>query len=159
MSSDRPLILDANLAVLLIVGLTDSRLIASHRNLKAFDQNDLRLLEDVVSMSSELLWCPHLLAEVSSLVRQIGGPARRTLTEGLARAITSTTEKYVTSSDGTAHTAYATLGLTDSILLLLARSGATLLTADLDLHLAALSDGLRSVNFAEIRDTRSDFAV
>lgn len=159
MKSDRPLILDANLAVLLIVGLTDPRLIRSHRNLTAYDSRDFELVKNIVSMSTELIWCPHLLSEVSSLTRQIGGPARRRVTDGLARVIGESEETYIKSEDGTRQGAYLKLGLTDSIILLLARSGATLLTADLDLHLAALSEGLSTINFSEIRDERSDFNI
>lgn len=159
MKSDRPLILDANLAVLLIVGLSDPRLIRSHRNLTGYDSRDFDLLKDVVAMSTALIWCPHLLSEVSSLTRQIGGPARRHVTDGLARVIGGSEETYIKSDEGTQHGAYLHLGLTDSIILLLARSGATLLTADLDLHLVALSEGLNTINFSEIRDQRPDFNI
>ncbi|WP_269513850.1 hypothetical protein [Brevundimonas subvibrioides] len=159
MKSDRALILDANLAVLLIVGLVDSRLITSHRNLSAYDVDDFELVKSVVAMSTELIWCPHLLSEVSSLIRQIGGPARRQVTAGLSQAISGAKETCLASETALSHPAYASLGLTDAILLLLAQSGATLLTADLDLHLAALADGLSSINFAEVRDERPDFGI
>ena len=157
MVSSRRLILDANLAVLLIVGLADARLIASHRNLKAYDLSDLELLKAAVSMSGELLWCPHLASEVSNLIRQIGGPAKAMLTQALAQALTGAQEEYISSEHGIHHWAYPALGLNDAIIILLAQSGATLLTADLDLHLRVLGEGLTSVNFAELRDSRRDF--
>lgn len=157
MRSDRPLILDANLAVLLIVGLADHRLISSHRNLQTYDFRDFELVKAVVSMSNDLVWCPHLLSEVSSLARQIGGPAKRQVTDALAQAIISSKEDYIPSEAGASHAAYAKLGLTDAILLLLTQSGATLLTTDLGLHLEALSQGLSSINFNELRDERPDF--
>ena len=157
MTPGRQLILDANLAVLLIVGLADPRLVASHRNLKSYDLKDLDLLKAAVSMSGDLLWCPHLASEVSNLIRQIGGPAKITVTHALARALKGAHEELVSSERGIDHWAYPSLGLNDAILLRLAQSGATLLTADLQLHLSALGDGLSSVNFAELRDHRPDF--
>jgi hypothetical protein len=48
--------------------------------------------------------------------------------------------------------------LTDAVLLeLLAVSGATLLTADFDLYLAAARANLKVVNYNHYRDLRSDF--
>jgi hypothetical protein len=51
------------------------------------------------------------------------------------------------------------LGLTDSVLLELGRSGATLLTVDLDLYLAALDAGLNVINYNHLKENRPDFRL
>ena len=68
--------LDANLLVLLIVGLTDRRLIASHKRLKEYTVDDFDLLERLISASAGIAVTPNVLSEASNLTRQIGGPAR-----------------------------------------------------------------------------------
>ena len=44
----RHLVLDTNVFLLLIVGLADTRYIASHDNTRAFDLEDFRILQGLV---------------------------------------------------------------------------------------------------------------
>jgi hypothetical protein len=61
-------------------------------------------------------------------------------------------ESRIASVQGAERPEYNRLGLTDAVLLTVSAEGATLLTDDLDLHLAALNAGLSSINFNELRD-------
>jgi hypothetical protein len=54
-------------------------------------------------------------------------------------------------------TEYRRLGLADAALLCVADSGATILTDDVDLYLAAVRAGLKAINYNHIREMRPDF--
>lgn len=144
--------LDTNLAVLLAVGATDPDHIARHKRLRIYDKAAFHLLDALLGAADSLVWCPHVLAETSNLARYINDPIRTEVSRTLALLIEKHRECEVTSADAASHPAYVRLGLTDSVLLKLAETGATLVTDDLDLHLAAIRSGHASINFNELRD-------
>lgn len=158
MNARHTLLLDSNLAVLLVVGLADRRLIASHRALKSFDDHDFNALRMLVEASDRLVWCPHVFTETSNLARQIGGPAKRLVTMVLGDMIASSDERQMASSEDVTQEGFLRLGLTDAILVSLTQQGAQLLTTDLDLHLSVLAAGKASVNFNDLRNHRPGFA-
>jgi len=144
--------LDANLAILLAVGAADPDYIARHKRLRTYDKAAFHLLDAFLGAADGIVWCPHVLAETSNLTRHIHDPIRTEISRILASLIERYPESEVASANAASHPVYLRLGLTDSVLLRLAETGATLLTDDLDLHLATLSAGHASINFNELRD-------
>jgi hypothetical protein len=145
-------LLDANLAILLVVGSVDQDYIATHRRLAAFRRQDYGLLSDALSRFESLLFCPNVLTETSNLLRQAGEPRRRQFTQMLRRIIEDSEETFVASVDASAHRFFPELGLTDAALLRIASESTTLLTVDLHLYLTALRQGLPAINFNHLRD-------
>lgn len=147
--------LDTNLAVLLTVGLADRAYIAKHKRLKKYDLKSFETLDEILGAADGIIWCPHVLAETSNMVRYLNDPIRSDATKALALLIARYPENSVPSVRGTDRPEYSRLGLTDAVLLTVSAEGATLLTDDLDLHVAALSAGLSSINFNELRDDQT----
>lgn len=144
-------LIDANLLLLLVVGRTDKALLVRHKRLQAFEDSDFDLLESLVVRLGPVLLSPYVLAEVSNLLRQIAEPDRSRISRSFAQLIAAGPELPTSADEAARHRAFDRLGLTDAALLTAAASGATLLTADFDLHIAALKDGLRSINFNHAR--------
>ena len=69
-------VVDANLTVLLVVGSASKDYIATHRRLQDYTVDDFEMLGVLIAQFSEIVLLPHILAEVSSLARQIKNPAR-----------------------------------------------------------------------------------
>lgn len=153
----RILILDTNLLVLFVVGTTNVSYISKHKRLSAFDDTDYILLNDIVAKFDKLIFNPNVLSETSNILRQIGEPIKAELMTVLKRMIHIIDERGIESRTATERNEYLRLGLTDSVLLELANSGASLLTADLGLYLAALSSGYSVANYNHIKDSRPDF--
>ncbi|MCB8838238.1 hypothetical protein [Aurantimonas sp. VKM B-3413] len=153
----KPVLLDTNLAVLLVVGLFGTDLIARHKKLRAYDQRDFEILQELVSPASELIFTPHILTEMSNLLRQIGDPLRSRLTELFSRFILTATEQSIESKTAVRRAEFTRLGLPDSVSLCLAETGAVLLTDDLDLYLAAEHAGFEAINFAHVQAARPGF--
>lgn len=150
--ASRQLLVDSNLAVLLIVGLLDKRHIASHKRLQVYDESDFDLLARFVGSYSSLILSPNVLTETSNLIRQVGEPRRTDLSNAMARFVAQFEERIVPSGIAVARAEHSRLGLTDAVLLELAADGATILTVDLDLYLAASSAGYDPVNFNHLRE-------
>ncbi len=149
--------LDANLLVLLVIGLADRRYIAVHKRSKGFSDTDFDLLTTLISESAEVLVTPNALSEASNLLRQIGEPAKSEIGQAFLRLIRNTREIYVRSLDASSRTEFLRLGLSDNVLLEVSKNDIVILSTDLDLYLAATAAGYTALNFNHERDRRYDY--
>ncbi|MCW4114420.1 hypothetical protein NPA31_005515 [Aurantimonas sp. MSK8Z-1] len=77
--------------------------------------------------------------------------------EMLRALFASSEEQFAATVYAAGRAEYARLGVTDAVLLRMAETGAYLLTADLELYLAALAGGLPAENFAHLQALRADY--
>ena len=160
----RECLIDANLLLLLIVGLTDENLIAKHTRLKRFRTVDYyRLLElvgvpraararDGAAEAGLILLTAHALTEASNLVGQHREPERSRLFGTLRRLVEQKEEVEVSSKIAVRSPVFARLGLTDGALFEVASASRPLLTVDLDLYLAvAKRDHRAAINFTHLQ--------
>ena len=131
--------LDANLLVLLVVGETDSKLIAKHKRLSEFDEEDYERLVRLVSSMGQILVTPNTLTEASNLLAQHGEPEKSRIFEVLRILIEEYEEIVVTSQIASRNREFKRLGLTDAVLLEVISNEKPLLTVDLDLYLSAIN--------------------
>jgi hypothetical protein len=144
------IVLDANLLLLLAVGLTSRAYISNHKRLQGYEEPDFDLLTGLIG-SAAILVTPNTLTETSNLARQIKEPARTQISRQLRQICTILEEHYVQSSRAAGYKEFLRLGLADAAQLDLAGASHTLLTVDLDLYLAAVGRGLKAENFNHYR--------
>lgn len=144
--------LDANLLVLLIVGLTARKYIAVHRRLRAYSAADFDRLTALISASAGVVVTPNVLSEASNLLRQISEPAKTQIAAAFREVIKRTEEIYVTSADAASRSEFLRLGLADSSLLEISKRNIVILSVDLDLYLAARAAGYDAFNFNHVID-------
>ncbi|MBI4923618.1 MAG: hypothetical protein HY834_17900 [Devosia nanyangense] len=148
------ILIDTNLLVLLAVGLTDRKYISKHKRLAAFDESDFDLLANYIDQSHGLLFCPNVLTEASNLMRYVSEPMRTEISAYFELMISRFGEEYVKSAEASEDAAYRALGLTDAVLLTLAKKDAILLTADLELYLEGARRGLPVINYNHMREAQ-----
>ncbi len=144
--------LDANLLVLLVVGLTETKYISAYRRLKGYSAVDFELLAALISESAGVAVTPNALSEASNLLRQINEPAKTQIAIAFRELIKKTNEIYVTSADASSRSEFLRIGLSDSALLEVSKKNIVVLSADLELYLAALTAGYEAVNFNHVRE-------
>lgn len=149
----KKLVLDANLIMLLIVGLADENLVTRHKRTRAYSVQDFRLLVSIVTSYQDIVTLPNVLSEVSNLLsfESADEHSRRILTNFI-KFTEGATERYIASAIGTARGEFSRLGLSDSAVLEVAKGDVQILTADLALHIAALRAGYHSENFTHLID-------
>jgi hypothetical protein len=146
------ILLDTNLTLLLAVGLTSRSFVTAHKRLTAYGIDDFDLLVRLLDSSGGLDFCPNVWTETSNLVRYAPPHMRERISERLSDLIGEYGETYVGSHTASNRVEFGALGLTDCVLLQLADKESTLLTADLDLYLAAHRAGHTSaMNFNHLR--------
>ena len=143
--------------VLLVVGLVNESYIAKHRRLRVFGVEDFRWIRAQACAADKLIFVPNVVTETSNLLRYIEDPIRRQLMQGFGVLLRGAHERYVPSKEAADRQEFERLGLTDAVLLMLAETGAHLLTVDLDLYLAASTAGYGVINYNHIREARTGF--
>jgi len=152
----RGLILDTNLLMLLLVGSTSKEYISKHKRLRAYSEMDFDLLIKYLSSASNIFVTPNILTETSNLIGQIAEPARTKILMVFSDYIKFADERYCESRQAISRKEFIRLGLTDSVLLHEMTDSFILLTADLDLYLAAKNEGYAVLNFNHLRDAAYD---
>lgn len=109
------ILIDTSVLILLIVGGALRSYIALHKNTSdRFDIDDFDLLNMIVKDFSEIILVPHVVAETSSLVRQIGDPRRTEIQRVFARFVSEVYEIPVASLDGFKRRESVDVGVTDA---------------------------------------------
>ena len=150
----KDVIIDTNILILLVVGLTSPDYISKHKRLKAFSVHDYELLLDTTLDASRLVVTPQILAETSNLLGHIHEPAKSEIL-GTFRTMIGlpTTDEQMLGSKGLASKSeFIRLGLADISALEASATAGTLLTDDLALYLAALDRRQQGVNFTHMRE-------
>jgi hypothetical protein len=148
----KTIVLDANLLVLLVVGLTETKYISTHRRLKGYGVVDFKLLAAMISESAGLAVTPNALSRASNLLRQINEPAKTQIAIAFRELIKKTNEIYTTSADASSRSEFLRIGLSDCALLEVSKKSMVVLSVDLELCLAALTAGYEAVNFNHVRE-------
>ena len=128
---------DANLLVLLVVGMADRRLIGRHRRVKHFGANDFDRLRAMLDQADRVFVTPNTLTETSNLLNIGRGPERERVFDALQYLIEHSIEVVVPSVDAARREEFNRLGLTDSALLESISAERPLLTVDVELFRAA----------------------
>ena len=144
----KTLALDANVLVLLTVGLADVKYIARHKRLHpAYRKEHFDFLIDVIERAPALATTTHALTEASNLLRQCAQPMRSEIMAALAALIRTSDELTPQASRASATPEFIRLGLTDAAFTLLDSKLYRVLSADLDLIVALERRGFEVVNF------------
>ena len=118
----RGLLLDSNLLLLYVIGLTDRRLIRSFKRTQAFTDGDFRLLVGLKTWFSVLVTTPHVLTEVNGLTNALKGFQKPRVRGRMSLDVATWDERHVPARDVVGTTAFAGLGLTDAALATLSQS-------------------------------------
>lgn len=148
----RRLLIDANLLVLFVVGKTDQRLIARHRRLREFSEEDYNRLTGVIRQVGRIVVTPNTLTETSNLLAQHREPERSRFFVVLRYLIEKSEEITVASVEASRGHVFLHLGLADAVILDIISAETPLLTVDLDLFIAASEkDPAAAVNFRHLQ--------
>ena len=147
------LFVDANLLVLLVVGLTGRDLIGKHRRLRDYRAEDYDILLDLIGRVEKVFVTPNTLTEASNLLAQHRDPEKTLFFDTLRFIIQESEEVVIASAVASNNPTFGRLGLTDAVLMDAISETTPLLTVDLDLYLAALNEGQETaVNFNHLRN-------
>lgn len=144
--------LDANLLVLLVVGLTKLEYIPMHRRLQQYSIDDFQLLKRAISESAGIVVTPNALSEASNLFRQVRDPAKTKLMLAFRFFVERTEELYIRSIDACSRSEFLRHGLADNALLEVAKNDVVMLSTDGSLCDDSNDAGYSAINFNVLRE-------
>lgn len=151
----RGILVDTNILLLAVIGSAGPQLIRRHKRTENFTSADYERLADLLELFTRIVTTPGILAEVSSLGRQIGDPSRTEVSSAFGRWLTfgreRLRERHVRSIEFASDPMLVRFGLTDAGIIRAARKGYLVLTDDLRLGHFLQSDGRDVINFNHLR--------
>lgn len=132
------LFLDANLLVLLVVGLVDKTKIGKHRRTKEFSQEDYSRLRGLLEGLDSICVTPNTLTEASNLLGSLRDPR---MMQEMRYLVEESRETVVDSKAAVRHRKFPRVGLTDAVLLEVVSAERPLLTTDFELYGLASAKG------------------
>lgn len=147
----RSLLLDTNLLVVLVVGLTDREEIGKHKRTRDYTPENFDLLFDALNKYQELWVTSQAVAECSNLIRQTHTALAERLMQTLSNLVSRISESSMRSKDLFMESCVLRLGVTDAGIAKKSRRVTHLLTADLDLYLEVSQRYGNAINFNHIR--------
>lgn len=146
------LLVDTNLLVLLIVGSVNISRVGVFKRTASYTAQDYRLLLELMELAGRICSVAHVFSEVSNLT-DLKGIERQLALRELKRLINRVHEPAIASELASDHSMYERLGLTDAAILTAAvEHKYAVLTADLDLQLALISQRVPTLNFTNLRN-------
>ena len=143
-------LVDANLLVLLLVGMTNRRRIPEFKRTRNFTVEDFDLLKRLISCFGKLITTPHVLSQVSDLT-DLRGPEGRQVRKLLRILVDQADESYDCGAVLVADPIFERLGLTDAAIATVCSRGILVVTADVTLQLAVQRRGADALNFNHLR--------
>lgn len=144
----KEVVVDANVFILLLVGLTNKNYIKKVKSTKIFTANDYLTLQNLLKKFEKIITTPNILTEVSNLSGQ-KEKFRKDLFTNFNKLVGSSylKEEFVDSAEASEDKAFKRLGLTDSVIIKLIENQSGVITKDLILYLELENRGLTVLNF------------
>jgi len=151
--TQRRLLLDTNVLLLLIVGRIDPRHVARFRRTRdRFEGSDYHRLSRFIASDRQVVTTPHILTETSNLLGALNGSYLEQARGLLSQIIGVAVAEMRPSQYLVDQRAYWLFGLTDTAIVTAATEGTTVLTDDAALHAYLSGAGVDVINFNHLRD-------
>jgi rRNA-processing protein FCF1 len=148
---DKGVLIDANILLLLLIGLLDKRLISNFKHTKTFTTEDFETLEAFLSNFNTFITTPNIITEVGNLSGHLAENRKEAYSQVFANMIKTLEEFYMISADVAKMKEFAKLGITDAGIISLARDDYFVLTDDFALSRTLEKQGVSVFNFNHIR--------
>ena len=146
------ILIDANLALLYLVGITDQRLIGDgkYNKLSKYNIDDYELLLRLKRVFKKAVTTPHVLTEVSNLTNDLPEKTKSACLKKFYEAFVEIAELSIQSMDAAQRPEFHFLGLTDSALAHVSDQY-LIVTDDARLVQKMSESGLEALNFSHLR--------
>lgn len=144
-------LIDTNLVLLLVVGMTDRSYINTHKRTRTFTEEDYDLLLSVLNRFDSIWITSHCLAEASNLLKQTHKEKAVRLLSTLSVLGAKTKESHVQKSNIFGNVVYTRLGVADTGFVQKSKRVTCSFTVDFDLYQAISDLGWNVVNFNHLR--------
>jgi len=145
----RDVIIDTNVFVLYLAGRINTNQIYRYCRNALYTEDDYHFLVNLLGNFDRIITCPNVLTEIDNLLNRITGDDKYTYLLLAKEIYTQSIEKYIATDTVSKEWYFSELGLTDSVLLMMASDSDLLISADSALCDYAKSMGIETFDFKE----------
>lgn len=145
---NKEIILDTNIFVLYIIGLINPAKISKHRRTSAYNKDSFEDLKLILSNFGRIIICPNIVTEIDNLLNNdLYGDDKFEYFKVLNSILKNSIEKYVKSCRVIEKLEFQYVGLTDAVLLEMAKNCNLLVSGDSELCDIARSNNINVFDF------------
>ncbi|MDQ3845170.1 MAG: hypothetical protein M3342_14335 [Bacteroidota bacterium] len=148
------ILIDTNALVILLIGFIDPRLFKTHKTTSIYEEQDFIDLLVVIGDIKRLVVLPNVWTELDNLLNKFSGNYKYQYIEQIAKTIQATTERYIESVRAIESFTFFEIGLTDTLLLHVAKECQLLVTSDSRLSDYAIALGIPVYDLVKNRNER-----
>jgi rRNA-processing protein FCF1 len=146
------ILIDSNSLIVLLLGLINPKIINTHKRTSIYDEQDFFNLIDVIDIK-KLVVLPNVWTEVDNLLNNFRGFQKEQYVEQFISIVKKSSEKYLESLNVENDiSSFYTLGLTDGLILKLAKECEMLITSDSVLSDMAKAHGVIVYDLKELKN-------
>ncbi|MEQ9305729.1 MAG: hypothetical protein RJQ14_17580 [Marinoscillum sp.] len=134
-------LIDTNALIVLVLGLIDPSLISKNKRTSIYSEGDFLKLVQVIEDLDKLITIPNVWTEVDNLLNRIGY-LKYEYVDQLKVLMSQTEERYLSSNIALSQAEFWSLGITDTLLLQVAKECDLLITSDSELSDFANANGI-----------------
>lgn len=148
------IVIDTTPLTVLLVGLMQPELIAKTKRTSIYEKEDFDLLLANISSLTDLIVLPNVWTEVDNLLNGFNNSLKWPYITSIRSLIAKTTETYLESNIGATTDYFIGVGLTDSLILEIAKRTGKVVTADTRLADLARAHNIQVYDMVEVRNAR-----
>jgi len=146
------IIIDTNSLIVFLIGSMNENLISGHKRTSIYTKQDYYNLLAVIKDIKNIIVLPNVWTEVDNLLNGFSGNYKWPYITQIRKIIAHTTENYLNSKTGTDSLYFEAIGLTDSLILELAKDCEFLITSDSVLSDYANANGIKVYDMIKKRN-------
>ncbi|GHU07995.1 hypothetical protein FACS1894151_03190 [Spirochaetia bacterium] len=147
-------LLDTNVFILFLAGQINQNRIPQYCRNSRYSRSDYYFLVDMIKKFDHIVTSPNILTEVDNILNRLNGLDKAVYIALAGNIYTHSIEKYLHSKQVAQEWYFESLGLTDSAVLIMARSCDLLISADSVLCDYARSLGINTFDFEEYKQNQ-----
>lgn len=137
------ILVDTNALVVLLVGLMDTNLLGKHKRTSIYDKEDFDNLLATIGDFKNIVTLPNIWTEVDNLLNDFNGNYKYSYINQITTIIKETSETYLKTKQVCDNYNFIDLGLTDTLIIELAKECNLLITSDSRLSDYAMANGIK----------------
>ncbi|MCL2064122.1 MAG: hypothetical protein FWG98_07080 [Candidatus Cloacimonetes bacterium] len=148
----RDVIIDTNIFILYLVGQINKNRIKDYSRDQSYSEEDYFYLLNLLSKYDRLITSPNILTEVDNILNRISGEDKNKYLSIVKKTYQQTIEKFMETNLVSQNWYFDILGLTDSVIIMMAKKSDLLISGDSKLCDYAKALGINIFDFKEYQN-------
>lgn len=146
------LLLDTNVFIIYLSGLVNLNRIGEYSRNSFYNKNDYKHIASIIKKYDHILVSPNIKTEIDNILNHLRGDDKYNYTQLVREILNNSSEEYVKSVKGASNQLFRELGLSDCVILDMAKNVDLMVSADSQLCDYAKAQGINVLDYQEYKN-------